>query len=213
MGSEWVLYILLALSILSVAVIIERIFFYRKAARDLDTFRSELRKNINAGELKKALSTAESRLSGGFKEAPDFESGLSFHLLNHVAKGSNGTAPEILSEVAQDWILQTRIKWERNLSILASIGSNAPFVGLFGTVLGIIQAFHELSQKASSGAQTVTAGISEALIATAMGILVAIPAVVAFNLFQRKVKAALIEADALKSFLIGQVSGQHGKKS
>jgi len=82
-------------------------------------------------------------------------------------------------------------------------------VGLFGTVLGIIQAFHHLNTQTEAGMSAVTAGISEALIATAVGILVAIPAVVAFNLFQRKVKSALSEAEALKSFLIGKLSSQN----
>ena len=115
-------------------------------------------------------------------------------------------AVESLAEIAQDSVLRARLAWERGLAILATIGSNAPFIGLFGTVLGIIKAFHDLSQQVGGGAQAVTAGISESLVATAVGILVAIPAVVAFNLFQRKLKAALGEAEALKCFLIGKLS-------
>jgi biopolymer transport protein ExbB len=99
------------------------------------------------------------------------------------------------------------MEWERNLSVLATIGNNAPFIGLFGTVLGIIKAFHDLSQQATTGAATVTSGISEALVATAIGLLVAIPAVIAFNLFQRRVKTALAEAESLKSFLVGKIAG------
>ncbi|MCC7440717.1 MAG: MotA/TolQ/ExbB proton channel family protein, partial [Bdellovibrionales bacterium] len=78
-----------------------------------------------------------------------------------------------------------------------------------GTVLGIIQAFHNLSQNPSGGglASTVTSGISEALVATAFGILVAIPAVVAFNLFQRRVRTAATEADALRAHLAAQLLG------
>ncbi len=112
-----------------------------------------------------------------------------------------------LSELATDAILRTRGQWERNLAILATIGNNAPFVGLFGTVIGIIQAFHDLSSQAGTGIQTVSMGISEALIATAVGILVAIPAVVSFNLFQRRVKRALQEAEALKSYLLSRIAG------
>jgi biopolymer transport protein ExbB len=81
-------------------------------------------------------------------------------------------------------------------------------VGLFGTVLGIIKAFHDLSQQTTAGSQTVTAGISEALVTTAVGLLVAIPAVIAYNLFQRKVKSAVAEAEALKSYLISSLSSQ-----
>jgi biopolymer transport protein ExbB len=115
-------------------------------------------------------------------------------------------APDVLTEVAQDPVMRTRLKWEKNLAVLATIGSNAPFIGLFGTVLGIIKAFHDLSQQAGAGATGVTAGISEALVATAVGLLVAIPAVVAYNVFQRRVKSALGEAEALKSYLVGKLS-------
>jgi biopolymer transport protein ExbB len=87
---------------------------------------------------------------------------------------------------------------EQNLVLLGTVGSNAPFVGLFGTVLGVIKAFHELSlQGAASGGATVMRGISEALIATAVGILVAIPALVAYNYFKDHVKDALAESESL----------------
>ena len=126
-------------------------------------------------------------------------------LLGSKAQGK--LSPDILTEIASDGVIRARIQWDKNLSALATIGANAPFIGLFGTVLGIIKAFHDLSQQAANGVQGVTAGVSEALVATAVGILVAIPAVVAYNLFQRRTKAALAEAEALKSFLIGQIAG------
>lgn len=130
---------------------------------------------------------------------------MTLALLSH----SKGASPDVLVEVAGDPVLRARMDWEKNLSMLATIGSNAPFIGLFGTVLGIIKAFHDLSQQAVTGAQTVTSGISEALVATAIGLLVAIPAVIAFNLFQRRVKRALAEAESLKSFLVGQLAGKN----
>ena len=113
---------------------------------------------------------------------------------------------EILTQLAQDAVVRARLAWDKNLHILATIGNNAPFVGLFGTVLGIIKAFHDLSEQTGTGPQTVTSGISEALVATAVGLLVAIPAVIAFNLFQRRVKSGLLQAEALKSFLIGNLT-------
>ncbi|MBM3274146.1 MAG: MotA/TolQ/ExbB proton channel family protein [Candidatus Sericytochromatia bacterium] len=84
--------------------------------------------------------------------------------------------------------LRERNAAERGLVILGTLGNNAPFIGLFGTVLGIIKAFHDLAQSASQGPSAVMAGISEALVATAVGILVAIPAVIAFNLCQRQIR-------------------------
>ena len=91
-----------------------------------------------------------------------------------------------------------RLRLERRLPFLATLGSNGPFVGLFGTVLGIIKAFHDLAATAGTagaGASTVMAGISEALVATAIGLLVAIPAVVAFNYFSRRVRVRMAEVD------------------
>ncbi len=211
-GSEFVLYLLVGLSVLSISIIIERWMFYRQMQRDQSSFRQKVRQAVESGNFTEALSSAKSRLQRlGGQTNRDFDASVSVAVLNHGAqKGTGCSSVEVLSELAQDSILQARLKWEKNLAILATIGSNAPFIGLFGTVLGIIQAFHDLSQK-TSGAQTVTAGISEALVATAVGILVAIPAVVAFNLFQRKVKAAVTEADALKCFLVAKLSSQNGK--
>lgn len=208
LGAEWVLYLLVLISILSIGIIIERFLFYREATHGLSAFRSNLRTAIKAKDWNAATKAAQERLRQKERSrAPDFETALSAAILDHQAAHASPPSVDILSEIAQDALLTTRLTWEKHLAILATIGSNAPFVGLFGTVLGIIQAFHELSQKSGTGVQGVTAGISDALIATAVGILVAIPAVVAFNLFQRKVKAALGEADALKSFLVGKIAG------
>lgn len=199
-GAEWVLYLLLLLSVISITLIIERARFYREARQGLDDFRKQLRDSAIKQDWSAAAKAAESRAKGQ-TGAPDLEAEMAMAILT---KGKSSA--EVLSEVAQDPVTRARLAWERNLSTLATIGSNAPFIGLFGTVLGIIKAFHDLSQQAGAGAQGVTAGISEALVATAIGLLVAIPAVVAFNLYQRRVKSALAEAEALKSFLIGKLA-------
>jgi biopolymer transport protein ExbB len=199
-GAEWVLYLLVLLSIVSVTLIFERARFYRSAMRELASFRNQIRVQAAESNWAAAARTAEARIKRN-TEAPDLEAQMAYALLSHP----NRKSAEVLTEVAHDPVMRTKLQWERNLAVLATIGNNAPFIGLFGTVLGIIKAFHDLSQQAS-GAQTVTAGISEALVATAVGLLVAIPAVIAFNVFQRKVKAALSEAEALKSFLIGKLA-------
>jgi biopolymer transport protein ExbB len=206
-GAEWVLYFLILLSVVSVALIFERFKFYGEASRGLVDFRAAVRKAAAGGDVALATQAAQKRITEVQGRAPDLEAEMALSLLSHPKSST-----EVLTEVAQDAVLRAKLQWERNLSVLATIGANAPFVGLFGTVLGIIKAFHDLSQQAGQGAQTVTSGISEALIATAVGILVAIPAVVAYNFFQRRVKAALGEAEALKSFLIGKLAdGARGK--
>ncbi len=205
-GAEWVLYVLILLSIFSVSVIIERARFYCASRRGLDEFRKGVRRTIEAGQWDEALKLAESRKTAQKGRPQDLDTEMVIALIKHTGGKKGGHSSEALSEVAQDAVLRARLHWDRNLSALATIGNNAPFIGLFGTVLGIIKAFHDLSQQVATGARTVTAGISEALIATAVGILVALPAVVAFNLYQRKVKAAATEAEALKSFLVGKLA-------
>ncbi len=88
--------------------------------------------------------------------------------------------------------LELKLALEKRLGILATFGNNAPFIGLFGTVLGIIEAFHSLAQSNEFGIKVVMGGISEALVATALGLFVAIPSVIAYNYFVRKVKTILL---------------------
>lgn len=206
-GAEWVLYLLVILSIVSVTIMVERALFYRNVTHDLQEFRVQLRSAIKNEKWDEALKMAQSRsasASAYSTASSDFEGPMVAALLEHK-NGRESSDTDVLNEVARDAVMRARLQWERNLSILATIGNNAPFIGLFGTVLGIIKAFRDLSQ-AGAGAQTVSAGISEALIATAVGILVAIPAVAAYNLFQRKVRSALTEAEALKSFTVGKLA-------
>ena len=95
------------------------------------------------------------------------------------------------------------LRWETRLSWLGTIGAVAPFVGLFGTVLGIIEAFQQLARNQAGGPSVVVGGISEALITTAAGLLVAVPSVMAFNLFSRKIQVLRTELDLAASELAG----------
>ena len=103
-----------------------------------------------------------------------------------------------LEEVFNTYSLTERPDLERFLNFLATIGSNAPYIGLFGTVLGIMKAFNDLAQASDAGQQTVMAGIALALIATAAGLFVAIPAVIFYNYFNKQVKGILQSLDAVK---------------
>jgi biopolymer transport protein ExbB len=97
------------------------------------------------------------------------------------------------------------------LIVLGTLGNNAPFIGLFGTVLGIIKAFSDLAENTQGGADVVMAGISEALVATAVGLIVAIPAVIAFNYFNRRVRAVTTATDDLAHTILSELYGQaHG---
>ena len=87
------------------------------------------------------------------------------------------------------YVAGQRQKLDQGLVVLGTLGNNAPFIGLFGTVIGIIKAFHDLASAPQGGPSVVMSGISEALVATAVGLMVAIPAVIAYNTFQRIVKS------------------------
>ena len=106
--------------------------------------------------------------------------GLTLALRHMKEHGLHG-----LQEIFNSIFMMERPVLERNLNFLATIGSNAPYIGLFGTVLGIMKAFNDLSTTPEAGQQTVMAGISMALLATAAGLWVAIPAVMAYNYFQK----------------------------
>ena len=181
MGAGWVLWLLIGLSMVSVAVMIERaVYFWR---RRMSRIFPQLVALAQAGDLEDAAIIA----AGDAMEAEVVRAGAA-----RAADGSEAVAAAISSTIEK-----RRLQYEQGLFILGTLGNNAPFVGLFGTVLGIIRAFADLATSNKAGAQTVMAGISEALVATAVGLFVAIPAVLAFNVFQRLLKRAVGRSQAL----------------
>lgn len=113
--------------------------------------------------------------------------------------------PEAIDRVVLAYTREERLKLEKGLSVLATLGSNAPFIGLFGTVLGIIRAFAYLGSQ--SGSSAVMSGVSQALYATALGLFVAIPAIIAFNVFTQNVKKLNSQLDTLKDIYVAQILG------
>ena len=112
-----------------------------------------------------------------------------------------------MQEIAQASLIRERQRYERALSYLGTVGSNAPFIGLLGTVIGVIISFGELGRNPKGGLEVVGPGISEALVATAVGLLVAIPAVVLFNYFKAQLKTRMNNTD----FLVRLVHAQRGR--
>lgn len=206
LGSEWVLYLLLMTSFISITMIIERVLFYKEGNRGSVLFSEEIRKAVHFLNYEKAIQIAKERIDNCRKSVP-MDAHVALSLLERKMNEKANQDSASLVQVGQDALIRSRGGWEKNLSLLASIGSNAPFVGLFGTVLGIIQAFRTLSAGVeSAGTSAVTSGLSDALIATAFGILVAIPAVFFYNLFQKKVDAAMGDAEALQNYIISHIS-------
>lgn len=195
MGSEWVLWILLILSILSLGVILERF----RVLKSQETVGSLLWKEQIENWMKKGeITQSQDQILELAKKYPCLESSL-LELLATTPKKDKAD----LGLLMLSFLGRKRVELDKNLSFLGTLGSNTPFIGLFGTVLGIIKAFHDIGGSATSGgAQNVSAGLSEALVATAVGLMVAIPAVVFFNFFQRKIKTILSRAESLGQFVI-----------
>jgi biopolymer transport protein ExbB len=193
-GATWVLWLLIALSVISIAVIVERAVFFGGLRLDLDDVKERLR-----GDLEHDVEGARRFLQG--LHAP--EARITLEGLRAYEGG-----PDAVAEAMTAAKVAERVRLERRLAFLGTLGNNAPFIGLFGTVIGIIKAFHDLSLDTSAGARVVMAGISEALVATAMGLFVAIPAVVAYNYFQRRIRAKLAASDALAHLLLSDLRGR-----
>jgi biopolymer transport protein ExbB len=193
LGSEWVLWLLLCLSVISVAVMVERAIFLR-ARGDADALARELRALLKGGDVEGARQALAGRTAPAAVVAA---AGI-----DHYDRGSEAAGEAMAGAKAR-----LRIDMERNLGVLGTLGNNAPFIGLFGTVLGIIKAFADLSHNSGGGAGAVMAGISEALVATAVGLMVAIPAVIGFNYFQGKVRKSLARIDAVAHLVLASFGG------
>lgn len=182
LGATWVMWALIGLSIGGMAVALERAVMLVWRRENLAKLKAEVLALLRRGDRKGAHARlAKSRSF----EAEVVAAGLA------DPDASVAAVEERLAAGAQT----AKLKMERRLAFLGTLGSNAPFLGLLGTVIGIVRAFHELN----SAAGRVTAGlmseVGEALVATAIGILVALPAIASFNYFQRVIKARLTQAD------------------
>lgn len=189
LGTEWVLWLLIVLSIISLAVIIERAMFFYKMRLDMTSFANGVTSALEANDWDQLQKLCETSPSLAAQT-----------VLRGIGARSRGK--HAMEESMSGYMIGHRQKLDQGLMILGTLGNNAPFIGLFGTVLGIIIAFRELALNPQGGASVVMRGISEALIATAVGLIVAIPAVIAFNFFQRIVKRHLSNAEAISKLLL-----------
>ena len=192
LGAEWVMWLLLGLSVLSISVMAERLWFYRRRKLDVPALAADLAGQLEADDVdggRGVLVSAEERGA--------LEPRVAIDMLDALDRGADVVEQRMALALARELPA-----YERGLSFLGTLGNNAPFIGLFGTVLGIIKAFANLSGDVRGGAEVVMAGISEALVATAIGLLVALPAVVAFNVFRGRVKETRTGADLLARTLL-----------
>jgi biopolymer transport protein ExbB/TolQ len=190
--SEWVLWLLLGLSLLSVAVMVERWYFYRRRKLDFETVKNDFAKALDKGDFDAAAKVLDKH--------DTLETNVTLAGLRGYEKG-----PESVEDLIAGAMSRGKVEYERRLSILATLASNAPYIGLFGTVLGIVRSFKEMSKDLANASAGVMAGIAEALVATAVGLLVAIPAVVAYNVFKGTVKDSVTNTEALTRVLMAEL--------
>lgn len=195
LGSEWVLWLLLILSIVSVALIIERAVYYMKIKLDYDAFSQEFSKLASEKDRDGILKLCQNRDS--------VQCRMLLKGLDNLDRGRDA-----VEQSMRGYLVAEKNTMDRGLVFLGTMGNNAPFIGLFGTVIGIIVAFNSLGQNVGGGAAVVMAGISEALVATAVGLLVAIPAVIAYNFFQRLLKKHLSSSEAYLEQLVASFFGK-----
>lgn len=186
-GAQWVMWLLLALSVAAIAVAIERAVLFVSSNDDVVRLRGELRRLLACGDLQKARSKLE--------ESPCFEARIAVAGLD-----ADGTASA--EERMRGETQLARLSMERNLALLGTLGNNAPFIGLLGTVIGIVRAFRELEQSSGQVSTGLMTEIGEALVATAIGLLVALPAVAFYNFYHRVIHARLGRAEALSSEIL-----------
>ncbi len=204
-GAGWVMWLMIGLSVISVAIMLERAWFYFSLRDDITKLSEKLRKSLRNDDMDEARKLLDASPSA---EAAVVSAGLA-----EVDRGARA-ADEAMKGAAA---LQ-RMRLERRLAFLGTVGNNAPFIGLFGTVIGVIQAFEALGKEdkvsaavtaaAGMAPQQVMAAIAEALVATAIGLAVAIPAVAAYNIFMRKSKSILANTEALTRVLLSHLVAQ-----
>lgn len=199
LGANWVLWLLVALSVISIGIMIDRWMWFRSRESDVESFTRELRGAYERDELERFLAK--------YKADTGIPVQVALHGLSERDHGPEAVAEAMHAERAR-W----RRSGDRNLMVLGTLGNNVPFVGLFGTVLGVMNAFLLLSSKSANAEKEVFDQIAEALSATAFGLIVAIPAVAAFNYFSRRLKVLMSAADECAHQVLALVHGtRHGQ--
>ena len=192
LGGEWVLWLLLVLSVFSIAAMLERTLFYARRRVDVGSLADQLGQLLDHGEIAKAKELLDGR--------DTMETNVVGAGLGRLDRGKIA-----VSETMQAEMRRQRTRFDAYLVFLGTLGNNAPFIGLLGTVLGVIRAFRDLSlsdpSAGGTSASVVMAGVSEALVATAVGLAVALPAVIAFNYFKTLVKRSVSNTETLRNAL------------
>jgi biopolymer transport protein ExbB/TolQ len=191
------------LSVFSVGVIVDKHRRFRSASRQSDMFKPVFKKFLHGGQIQELIEAARTHQNSHVAQV------VSAGILEYDGVRQSGGDPvaslELVTSALRDSMSETLIQLKRGLGFMATIGSTAPFIGLFGTVVGIINAFRSIAATGSGGMSVVSGGIAEALVSTALGIFVAIPAVCAFNHFTGKIENFHVEMNRASSQLVNHL--------
>ncbi|KAA3613870.1 MAG: MotA/TolQ/ExbB proton channel family protein [Calditrichaeota bacterium] len=194
--SSFTMFILLGCSVLALTFIFERWLYLKRSSINADFFFGQFREAFSRGGQDAALNVCNSSIT---PLAAVIRAGI---------EDPNATA-HASEEMMDATAIDERSKLEKNLNTLGTLGNISPLIGLFGTVIGIIRAFHALAVSGSAGPSVISAGIAEALITTAGGLVVAVPAVIFYNYFLRRVNTIMTDIESVsKKVLVttGKVS-------
>lgn len=199
--NSWAIDLLLVFSVVALAIILERLWSYSRLG-------------INEKALLERVKAAMKR--GNIQEASFISQSVNHPLGEVLNVGiKNRDLPrEDIADLLNGALIETKTHLERKNSVLSTISFISPLLGLLGTVMGIIRAFHDLSVSGSGGPSVVMAGVAEALVSTAIGIIVAIPAAIFYNYFMNKVKTILtrVESNSIRFLTFLHTNSPKGKK-
>jgi biopolymer transport protein ExbB/TolQ len=199
--AQGVVIVLLILSVWSLYISVERLLFFRKAQKQSLAFAKLATENLKHDRPQAVIDAAQKYPHSHLARV--VSAGLqSFQFENQTSPLTDLEIVEAASRAVERSALLTTSDFKRGIGSLATIATTAPFIGLFGTVIGIINAFRGIGTTGSGGIAAVSAGISEALVTTALGLFVAIPAAWMFNLFQNKLERLQVEMSNSASELI-----------
>jgi biopolymer transport protein ExbB/TolQ len=188
------------LSVFSVGVIVDKHLRLRAAARQTQIFKPVFGKFLKGGDLQALIAAMPLHKTSHVAQV--VSAGVHEYDGVREAGGDPVASVELVTSALRDSMSETLIQLKKGLGFLATIGSTAPFIGLFGTVVGIINAFRNIAATGSGGMSVVSGGIAEALVSTALGIFVAIPAVVAFNHFTGQLETFHVQMNRASSQLV-----------
>lgn len=204
-----VVIILAIMSMYSIAVMIERLLSFNAAKKQSREFAPRVAGALRDGRIDDAITMSDKYKKSHL--AMVVNSGLQEFQAHQLSTEIPGEMVDAAKRALQRAVAVKTAEFKRGLSSLATIGSTAPFVGLFGTVVGIVNAFQGLKQAESAGIGAVAGGIAEALVTTAFGIFVAVPAVWMFNYFTSRVDSFVVEMENSSSELIDYFLKRRGE--